>query len=132
MRHWRTILAVALATLWVGAGAHCLLEALPGLEFLSCCQHPEAEKSPAHHENDCEGDGCSAIESGLYQAEKPQAAPVKPLLGLIAWLSAAPDDTPGRAARSVVPISPSPPELLRVWQFSLRTALPPRAPSFIS
>jgi hypothetical protein len=121
-----------MATLWVAAGAHCLLEVLPGLEFLSCCQHPEADSSPGHHEKDCDSDGCAAIESGLYKAEKTQAAPPKPSLELVAWLLAAPQAAPAKTVSLTVLCSSSPPELHRIWQFSQRTARPPRAPSFAS
>ena len=71
-----------IATLWVAAGSHCRLEVLPGFEFLSCCQHPESEKTPAHHEKECGDDGCAAVELGFYKLAKPQQAPMKPLLAV--------------------------------------------------
>jgi len=40
-------------------------------------------------------------------------------------------DTLAKPAPSLPPES-SPPEFLNVWQFAYRTALPPRAPSFVS
>ena len=129
---WRNFLAVAIATLWVGVGSHCLLEVLPGLGFLSCCQHPQSEQSPAHHEEDCAGDGCSAIESGFYKLEQRQNAPIKPLLPLVAWLTAVADDRQPTAPVFPVLVSSSPPEVSRIWQFLERAALPPRAPSFVS
>jgi hypothetical protein len=123
---------MAIAALWVAAGSHCLLEALPGMEFLSCCQHSEVEKSPAHHDNDCDGDGCATIESGLYKAEQGQPTLVRPLLPLVAWLTVTPDTVPPRGLGSPVFASSSPPEIHCSWQFSQRTALPPRAPSSVS
>jgi hypothetical protein len=131
MRPWRATLAITIATLWMVVGAHCLLEVLPGLEFLSCCQHAEAEKSPAHHEKDCGDDGCSTIEAGFYKLEQTQHAPAKPLL-LVAWVTPLSDIAPTTVLGSLVSCSSSPPELPRLWQFSQRTALPPRAPSFVS
>ena len=126
------MLVVAIATLWVAAGSHCRLEVLPGFEFLSCCQHQNAEQTPTHHEKDCDEDGCAAIELGFYKLEPTQPASLGPVLGLVAWLvpvldvcRPSPSDLPAFA-------SCSPPELPRLWQFSQRTALPPRAPSFVS
>jgi hypothetical protein len=121
-----------LATLWVAAGSHCLLEVLPGFEFLSCCQHPETEKTPAHHEKDCGGDACVTIELGFYKAAQPQSALLKPSLSFVAWLIASPDVCLAGPSDSLLSVSSSPPELVRFWQFFQRTALPPRAPSFVS
>jgi len=116
----------------VAAGSHCRLEVLPGLEFLSCRQHPEGEKTPAHHEKECGDDGCATIELGFYKQAKPQSTPVKPLLALVVWLVPLPDNCPASASDFLVNASSSPPELARFWQFFQRTALPPRAPSFVS
>ena len=132
MRAWRTIFAVAIATLWVAASSHCRLEVLTGFEFLSCCQHSEGEKSPAHHEKECNDDGCAAVERGFYKPARLEDAPVMPLLALVAWLSPLPDEGQSSAFDSLVSISSSPPELPKAWQFFQRTALPPRAPSFVS
>jgi hypothetical protein len=122
----------AIATLWVAAGFHCRLEVLPGFEFLSCCQHSELEKSPTHHEKECNDDGCAAVELGFYKPEKLHDAPVIPLLVLLTRLSPLPEPDLANAFRHSVSISSSPPELPKVWRFSQRTALPPRAPSFVS
>jgi hypothetical protein len=132
MRRWRTVLAILIATLWVAAGAHCRLEALAGFHFLSCEDQTEAANSPVHSEKDCGSDGCWVIESGSYQAQKPLTAPAKPLLALVAGTLALPDLTQEASSGLVVTASPAPPELSRLWQFSRRTALPPRAPTFLS
>jgi hypothetical protein len=132
MRRWQAFLSIAIATFWVAVGSHCLLEMLPGLEFLSCCQHSQAERCSAHDDNECAGDGCAAIESGLYKTEKSQVAPARPLIPLVAWLDALSGEVQFHTPEFPVIASNSPPELLRAWQFSQRTALPPRAPSFVS
>jgi hypothetical protein len=132
VRVWRIIFVVAIATLWVAAGAHCRLEALPGFEFLSCCQDSGADKDPAHHQKDCEKDGCAAIEFGFYKQAQVQPAPLKPLLVLIPWLVPLPDNCQVGDSACLVPASSPPPDLPRIWQFSQRTALPPRAPSIVS
>jgi hypothetical protein len=121
-----------MATLWVAAGFHCRLEVLRGFEFLSCCQHPGADQTQAHHEKDCGDDGCAAVELGLYKLEQPQALPQAPLLSLVALLSPLTEPDHVGAFDHLVSVSSSPPELPKVWQFSQRTALLPRAPSFVS
>jgi hypothetical protein len=132
VRAWRIIFAVAIATLWVAAGSHCRLEILPGFEFLSCCQHSAVEKNPTHHEKDCQDDGCAAVELGFYKLAKPQQAPLKPLLLLVAWLVPLPDIYQDADSACLVRATSSPPDLPRIWQFSQRKALPPRAPSIVS
>jgi hypothetical protein len=120
---------VLFATLWVAAGSHCRLEAIPGFDFLSCCQHSDTEKDPAHHENECGTDGCAAVESGLYKLSKPQQAPLKPVLVTVPWLVplvVSCDAPTVSSARSGV-FAPS--ELARSWHFYQRAALLPRAPS---
>jgi hypothetical protein len=121
-----------IATLWVAAGSHCRLEILPGFEFLSCCQHPDDEKSPTHHEKECGDDGCATIELGLYHQSKPQSAPVKAVLAMVVWSMPLSVNCPACNSDSLASASSSLPELARYWQFFQRTALPPRAPSFVS
>ena len=131
MRACRTFFVSAIAALWVAASFHCRLEVLTGFEFLSCCQHSEGEKSPTHHEKECSDDGCAAVERGFYKPETPQDAPVMPLLALVTQMSPSPEHDRGSAFDHLVSISSSPPELPKAWQFYQRTALPPRAPSFV-
>ena len=105
------------------------MEILPGFEFLSCCQHSAVEKIPTHHEKDCEHDGCAAIELGHYKLANPQQALLRPLLLFVAWLVPLPDIYRDADSACLVCGAFSPPDLPRIWQFSQRTALPPRAPS---
>ncbi len=121
-----------MATLWVVVGFHCQLEVLPGFEFLSCCQHSTTAKAPAHHANDCDDDGCATIELGFFKQADPPAAPATPLLAFVAWLVPLPDDFQADPLSCLATASPVPPDLSRIWQFFQRTALPPRAPSFVS
>jgi len=132
MRRWRIILAIGIATLWVAVGSHCLLESLAGFDFFSCEQHAGAQNSPAHSDRDCGDDGCWAIESGSYQAQKPLNAPARPVLKLVAGLPVLPDPRLEGCTGQPPAASPAPPELTRLWQFSQRSALPPRAPTFVS
>lgn len=107
---------------------HCKLEVLPGFDFLkSCCFVDSAPSAP----KDCESDGCGAVEDGGYRAEEQTISAPQPLLVLAVLFSAIEVPIPELPACSFV-TSESPPELPRTWQFSLRTALPVRAPSLAS
>lgn len=123
-------MALALAVFWLPVSVHCQLEQLPGLDFLSCCSHEHDEGAP-HQDDDCEGDACAVVESGLYKSEERQATPPAPEI----------DSSNGPAPAAAEPVLDSatlrlvlpgtaPPELARVWQFSHRAARPIRAPSF--
>jgi len=121
---------LALVALWLPVSVHCQLEQLPGLEFLSCCDHEDT--TAPHQDDDCEGDACAVVESGLYKIEERQATLPAPDLEAfdVAALLSAPDLTSAGAGYPVC--GTAPPELLKSWQFSLRTALAPRAPSLVS
>ena len=120
--------ALTVLALWSLAAMHCKLEALPGLEFLkSCCFVETTTPSPKN----CESDGCGAVEDGGYRMEEQTATAPQPLL-IIAMLPAA-LEAPLPDLQNFSPTaSLPPPDLPKVWQFTLRAALPPRAPSFIS
>ncbi len=131
VRLLKTILALLLALSWVPLSLHCQIEAMPGWEFLSC-ESGEEEHSAPHQSSDCEDDFCQIIESGLYKTE--EKAPLLCSVNLlppgvepsIAISMQAPD--PGLSPVA----NPSPPVLANTWQFTFRTALPPRAPSLAS
>ena len=57
MRLFRPILAVTLLALWVPMTAHCTIESLPGMEFLSC--HFDETEAPLP-DGDCQTDACRA------------------------------------------------------------------------
>jgi hypothetical protein len=118
---------LAVLALWGLAAIHCQLEALPGLEFFKSCCLAEPAASSA---SDCESKGCCAVEDGNYRPEEQAAAAPQPILfpALLAATIEAP--LPELRICSFVAI-PSPPELLKAWQFSQRTARPPRAPSCV-
>ena len=117
---------------WALMTNHCGLELLSGLEFLACA--PESESTP-HQPNDCgdESDACATIESGQYKAEEGRIAAVSPPLIAVsfAFLMLC-NLTALEPSTDLISPESSPPELVRVWQFTFRTALPPRAPSLIS
>jgi hypothetical protein len=54
------------------------------------------------------------------------------LLALVTWLFPLSDDCLAGVEDSLAAVPSSPPDLTGTWQFFQRTALPPRAPSFVS
>jgi len=114
--------------LWGLASMHCTLEGVHGLDFLkSCCFVDSAPSAP----QDCEGDGCGEVEDGQYRPEEQTASAPQPLI-VLALLSSVFEVPLPELQAALFVASESPPELPRVWQFSHRTALPPRAPSFVA
>ena len=120
----RTVMVLATLALWLPATNHCRLESIPGLEFLRCASDTE-------NGSDCDGDGCDTVEKGFYKIENDR--PIVPAPVLVAIVSPAPllaeSPAPGLVNGQ---LTSAPPELLKVWQFSFRTALLPRAPSIAS
>lgn len=121
-------IALIILALWSLAAMHCRLEVLPGFDFLkSCCFAGSASSAP----KDCESDGCGAVEDGGYRAEEQTASAPQPLLVLAVLFAVVEATRPELQACSLV-TSESPPEIPKIWQFSLRAALPVRAPSLAS
>ncbi|HRZ99979.1 MAG TPA: hypothetical protein P5055_04500 [Candidatus Paceibacterota bacterium] len=122
------IVAMLALVLYGLASMHCTLEAVPGFEFLKTCCFLEPAPTGSQ---DCESDGCGSVEGGKYRPEeRADFAPQPPLvLALFSSVIEAPLPE-HQTALSLA--SESPPEIPKVWQFSHRTALPPRAPSIAS
>jgi len=101
---------------------------MPGMEFLACCTHVD---TAPHQDSDCETDVCASVESGFYKTEERAVEAPAPLLAAIipALLLSVPS---ANSATSAVVASSVPDELPQRWQFTFRTAAPPRAPSFVS
>ena len=125
--------AVALLTFfWVFATNHCALEQIFDLGIFACPTNPGAHPD---QDRGCEGDGCASVENQLYKAEITQVSVTAPPTLLAVFCSLFSAELAELADREIlIQILPSsaPPELSCVWQFSHRTALPPRAPSHLS
>lgn len=123
----KTVAVLTLLAFWLAASNHCRLESIPGLSFLGCCEQGDGVPG---QDSDCQTDGCAAVESGFYKMEDGQAStsapPLVPLTLLRPLLSV---QVP---PAFIVTLDVVPPELPVTWQFSFRTAAPPRAPSFVS
>ena len=118
-----------MVAIWLPATNHCRLEQVPGLAFLICCEH---DQSAPHQDNDCETDSCAAVEEGLYKTEDCQIAVVAPFFERPLLSSSTIPDS--RKESQFVPgfLAANSFELPATWQFTLRAAAPPRAPSFAS
>jgi len=125
----KTILIVLLALLWAAASNHCKLEQLPGLEFLACGDH---ENTAPHEDEDCETDGCASFENQLYKSENALASAPAPTVLSTLFHPPLFDEFASPAVISHVLPDAAPAGFFRIWQFSHRTALPPRAPSLLS
>lgn len=122
-------LAAMLTLVFYGLAAmHCTLEGVPGFHFLkTCCFVDSAPPTP----QDCESDGCGAVEDGKYRLEEPTEFAPQPLLLLARFAPAVEAPLPKRHT-ALFAASKSPPDLLNIWQLTCRTALPVRAPSPLS
>jgi hypothetical protein len=127
MRKMRAVMAVALAGLWMAVGSHCLLEHVLGFDFLRCEAPGSVDAPPWSH---CEDEVCQALESGQYLSAGQIKAPVVALGVLVLQPSLAQGSPPSDLTSGVLAVAP--PVLSRIWQFSLRTALLPRAPSSVA
>ncbi len=112
---------------WVPLTAHCQIERVTGLEILKCAPLPggAAPCSPG------EAGSCCSWESGQYHLRQSQPVAAAPLMAvspqvLVLVTEEAPSATLERVLADGLPKPPRP------WQFSLRAALPVRAPSIPS
>lgn len=132
MRFLKKTFLLGIIAFWALMTNHCGLEQLSGLEFLACS--PQSEATP-HQPKDCgdDNDACATVESVLYKSEQGQIAAAKaPVIAVAFALAILSDLAAIESSADQLSPDPTPPELARVWQFSFRTALPPRAPSLIS
>jgi len=123
------MLTLALVALWPLAVSHCDLEQLPGFQFLACV---EGDAGASHQEDDCETDSCASVEGASYKPESGRLAVPTPPGTLSPFLTAILLESARPAADTSVLFESASSSLPTSWQFSLRTALPVRAPSLAS
>ena len=130
MKLLKLTLVLAVLSLWLGAANHCLLESVPAFKFLVCAAH---EENASPQETNCEEDGCAAVEKAAYKPEQTTASAPIPVLFLVGELIAAgPEAVEPEVEVSQVHSASQLQLPSATWQFVLRTAAPPRAPSFLS
>jgi hypothetical protein len=121
VRRLLNLFGIFLALAWVPITSHCTWENLAGLQFFQCA-------SDTQQESDCNGDSCAQVESASYKVSETQTSvPIPPstVLFQISLLEILPAQQP-------LPATAAPSEIPKGWQFCFRTALAPRAPSFVS
>ena len=129
VKRWKAILALLLALIYLPATGHCLLEQAGWLPSGGdCCE--ASDSTDRSQSVPCASYGCCPSEFAVYfkAASGIQSLPTAEIP--VCVIAFALDLLP---KQSLAPPPESyPPELPKIWQFSLRTALPPRAPSFVS
>lgn len=123
------VMAMVMLALWLPATSLCLAERAGWISRDGCCPS-HSEKAPSSQPS---GDSaCCTLASASYKADDDQRVTmISPVVAfvLLADLSEFASLTDASPAVALTAI---PPELPVSWQFSHRTALAPRAPSFVS
>ena len=125
----KAVMMVGFVGVFALATNHCRLEVLKGLEFLVCCSHDDTQEeghAAPHQDEDCETDVCASLEAGLYKSEDGHVITVAPLA-----VATVEEFSTLNFQHSTLNSVAEPP-LQVSWQFLLRAAAPPRAPSLIS
>jgi hypothetical protein len=127
----RTMITLAVLALWLPASSHALLESA-GLIHQRHADHDT--DSSGSHEHDADNhdaaDGHCVLSSTDVHALAPSAvATAFPGVVGLDWAS---EQHVVLQPSGLAPPGTAPPQLSHRWQFSFRTALPPRAPSLIS
>jgi hypothetical protein len=121
MRRLRIMIAALLVICWWPATSLCLVESAGWIKISGCCDESSStDQSP-----------CCALASASYKHDDHAQSVCSPSVTLRAEFPSPP------IAASALPVvkhlvSVSPPELCRTWQFCIRAAANPRAPSFAS
>lgn len=123
----KTIVSLVLLVLWMPVTSHCYLELAGLIPNDDCCSQSEA--TPPGHGDPCES-GCKLVEKAGYKIQDNQPVPPVAIVLLPLFLQPALPEPPPEefSAR----MAAWPPDALCLPQFTARTALPVRAPSFAS
>ena len=121
------MVALMLALVWLPAVSCCLIDASGLLGKQDCCSK---EHSPSGPDN-CDKP-CGALASAGYFPQQDQLLLIVPVGAPLfdCGISRMEVQRPVGIGRDLP--ATAPPELAGHWQFTFRTALPPRAPSFAS
>ena len=129
VRYLKNIVFALMAFLWLPASAHCELASIDGFTFLACSSESGYSGQPC---SDCSECGCFAVEKSQYNAGQLRVTLPSPCLqpALSAPVAAVEKSLPAEVSIGI--LTAAPPEFSQTWQFAARTALPVRAPSFVS
>lgn len=113
----RSLITVLLLALWLPATLHCSLE-----QFEIFGDQPACADS-------CATDSCDLLENGLFKSNAATVHVGAPTLLACLWCPAEFVSEPIFVPDVSPDLTDCPPELARTWQFAVRAAPPPRAPS---
>jgi hypothetical protein len=126
----KAIVSLLTLTLWMSCTAHCALEMTKETgQALARHINTKIAVDSGQIPGDSHSCVCSWMQSGGYHCPENISLAVSPEFILLSVLPLTENSLTGPALPKVIF---SPPELPANWRFSLRTASPPRAPSFIA
>jgi hypothetical protein len=122
-------LLIFLLAIWPAVTSHALLEQAGIIHVVHNDHHGSDDSHEHNSDNHAFADGDYTSVSAAKSLKKPDSAVILTALFQEGFVSAflSGDDSPGPA-----PPGTAPPLLQKFWCFLFRTALPVRAPSFIS
>jgi len=125
----KAAVALVLALVWLPAVSCCLIDASGLLGKRECCskEHSKPPPSPGNCDQPC-----GALASASYLPQQSQLLVLPPIGVLLLDADFPLIDNHGRTGLAREMPATAPPELAGHWQFSCRTALLPRPPSFAS
>ena len=116
-----------LLVIWLPATSLCLVERAGWLANDDCCPSSASKPAPGKSSGDST---CCTLASASYKADDYShlhiTAPL--FIGVLIFEAFAGDSEAGQVDCNSDDVGP--PTLRTTWQFTSRTALPPRAPSF--
>jgi hypothetical protein len=133
MRFFRTALIWLLAVSWLPATLHCAAERAGLLGSVEeCCTDEPAGESNALP-GSCAKAPCETLGAKLAKNTSDSLQVAAPEVWAWLTLSVILPEASGSPGLKISPdTTDSPPELVKVWQFSHRAALAPRAPGLAS
>ena len=132
VRLLRKLIALALVAIWPAVTSHSLLERLDLIHVVYEDHHHHDDDGKSHeHDTDNHrfADGDYTLPSPTKSLSKPNFSIAH--AGAVAFVLS-PISLDITEAQGPAPPGVAPPLLQKSWHFSLRAALPVRAPSFIS
>jgi hypothetical protein len=129
MQRIKAAVALMLAFIWLPAVSCCFIDASGLFSKQDCCSKEHSQSVPGP--SNCD-QPCGTLASAHYFPQQYQSLIIAPVsLPLFDCADIVTEiQRPAGASRELP--ATAPPELAGHWQFSFRTALAPRAPSFTS
>ena len=129
MQRIKAAVALILALVWLPAVSCCLMDTSGLVSKQDCCSKEHSQSVPGP--SNCDKP-CGALASATYLPQQDHVVIIAPLgVPLSDVTSSLVEVQPPAGMGCELPAT-APPELAGHWQFSFRTALSPRAPSFAS